>query len=85
MDLLIRSYISEKFFLLNLLFHSIDQMWPKNIGDVVLVMDEGQDMALDLVPSWVKVGRRYTPPTSPIVSFLLWLSRTRLWPLTWCR
>lgn len=54
-DLLIRSYLSDKFFLLEVLLNSIDQMWPKGIGEIILVLDEGDHWAADLVPPWVKI------------------------------
>ena len=54
-DLLIRSYVSDKFFLLEMLFDSIDQMWPKGIGDVILVLDKHDEVVQHIVPHWVKV------------------------------
>ncbi|GJP30813.1 hypothetical protein CLOM_g7143 [Closterium sp. NIES-68] len=54
-DLLVRSHVSDGFFLLEVLFRSIEQMWPRGLGDVVLVLDEGEDIVRDLVPPWVKV------------------------------
>ena len=54
-DLLIRAYVSPNFFLLGLLFQSIDLMWPKGIGDVILVLDEKDQVVHHIVPHWVKV------------------------------
>lgn len=54
-DLLIRSYLSENFFILQFLFDSLDLLWPKGIGDVVLVLDEGEQQLSHIVPHWVKV------------------------------
>lgn len=57
MDILIRSYFSTRLYLLAPLWRSIDLFWPKGIGEVVLVLDEG-DAALGaelLVPPWVAV------------------------------
>lgn len=56
-DILIRSYFSTRLYLLSPLWRSIDLLWPKGIGAVVLVLDEG-DAALGaeaLVPAWVTV------------------------------
>ncbi|CAI5974529.1 unnamed protein product [Closterium sp. NIES-64] len=54
-DLLIRSYVSDTFFLLEMLFDSIEQMWPRGIGDVILVLDEDNQIVEDIVPTWIKV------------------------------
>ncbi|GJP78962.1 hypothetical protein CLOP_g9219 [Closterium sp. NIES-67] len=54
-DLLIRSYVSDNFFLIAFLFASIEQMWPAGIGDVILVLDENDRHVEDIVPTWVKV------------------------------
>ncbi|CAI5961510.1 unnamed protein product [Closterium sp. NIES-64] len=53
-DLLIRSYVSDTFFLLEMLFDSIEQMWPRGIGDVILVLDEDNQIVEDIVPTWIK-------------------------------
>ena len=63
MDLLVRAYVSPNFFLLGLLFQSIDLMWPKGLGDVILVLDERDQVVHHMLPHWVKVrggstGRR---------------------------
>ncbi|CAI5526181.1 unnamed protein product, partial [Closterium sp. Naga37s-1] len=54
-DLLVRSHVSDAYFLIEVLFRSIEQMWPRGIGDVILVLDEGESVVRDLVPPWVKV------------------------------
>ncbi|GJP83340.1 hypothetical protein CLOP_g13505 [Closterium sp. NIES-67] len=54
-DLLIRSYVSDTFFLLEMLFDSIEQLWPRGIGDVILVLDEDNQIVEDIVPTWIKV------------------------------
>ncbi|CAI5957798.1 unnamed protein product [Closterium sp. NIES-64] len=54
-DLLVRSHVSDAYFLIEVLFRSIEQMWPRGIGDVILVLDEGEIVVRDLVPPWVKV------------------------------
>ncbi|GJP78960.1 hypothetical protein CLOP_g9218 [Closterium sp. NIES-67] len=54
-DLLIRSYVSDNFFLTAFLFASIEQMWPAGIGDVILVLDENDRHVEDIVPPWVKI------------------------------
>ncbi|GJP34559.1 hypothetical protein CLOM_g18992 [Closterium sp. NIES-68] len=54
-DLVIRSYLSEKLFLLYSLLTSVELMWPRGIGRIVLVLDEGDDVAMHLVPPWVQV------------------------------
>ena len=62
-DLLVRAHVSPNFFLLGLLFQSIDLMWPKGVGDVILVLDERDQVVHHMLPHWVKVrggstGRR---------------------------
>ena len=62
-DLLVRAHVSPNFFLLGLLFQSIDLMWPKGLGDVILVLDERDQVVHHMLPHWVKVrggstGRR---------------------------
>ncbi|CAI5481733.1 unnamed protein product [Closterium sp. Yama58-4] len=57
-DLLVRSHVSDAYFLMEVLFRSIEQMWPRGIGDVILVLDEGESGVRDLVPPWVKVSQR---------------------------
>ncbi|CAI5974545.1 unnamed protein product [Closterium sp. NIES-64] len=57
-DLLVRSHVSDAYFLIEVLFRSIEQMWPRGIGDVILVLDEGEIVVRDLVPPWVKVSQR---------------------------
>ncbi|CAI5943810.1 unnamed protein product [Closterium sp. NIES-64] len=54
-DLVIRSYLSEKLFLLYSLLTSVELMWPRGIGRVVVVLDEGDDVAMHLMPPWVQV------------------------------
>ncbi|CAI7857576.1 unnamed protein product, partial [Closterium sp. NIES-53] len=53
-DLVVRSYVSDNFFLTAFLFASIEQMWPAGIGDVILVLDESDRHVEDIVPPWVK-------------------------------
>ncbi|CAI6009321.1 unnamed protein product [Closterium sp. NIES-65] len=54
-DLVVRSYVSDNFFLTAFLFASIEQMWPAGIGDVILVLDESDRHVEDIVPPWVKI------------------------------
>ncbi|CAI5974531.1 unnamed protein product [Closterium sp. NIES-64] len=54
-DLVVRSYVSDNFFLTAFLFASIEQMWPAGIGDVILVLDEADRHVEDIVPPWVKI------------------------------
>ncbi|CAI5472959.1 unnamed protein product [Closterium sp. Yama58-4] len=54
-DLVIRTYLSEKIFLLYSLLTSVELMWPRGIGRVVVVLDEGDDVAMHLMPPWVQV------------------------------
>ncbi|CAI5948344.1 unnamed protein product [Closterium sp. NIES-65] len=54
-DLVIRSHVSSSFFLLEMLFDSIEQMWPRGIGDVILILDSDERLAEDLIPTWIKV------------------------------
>ncbi|GJP36562.1 hypothetical protein CLOM_g21056 [Closterium sp. NIES-68] len=64
-DLVIRSYVSTTFFLLEMLFASIEQMWPRGIGDVILVLDADEQLAEDLIPTWVKVYYEENPLNLP--------------------
>ncbi|GJP82720.1 hypothetical protein CLOP_g12967 [Closterium sp. NIES-67] len=64
-DLVIRSHVSSTFFLLEMLFASIEQMWPRGIGDVILILDSDERLAEDLIPTWIKVYYEHNPLKLP--------------------
>eukprot|EP00276_Gloeochaete_wittrockiana_P004862 CAMPEP_0184645152 /NCGR_PEP_ID=MMETSP0308-20130426/1687_1 /TAXON_ID=38269 /ORGANISM="Gloeochaete witrockiana, Strain SAG 46.84" /LENGTH=326 /DNA_ID=CAMNT_0027073995 /DNA_START=368 /DNA_END=1345 /DNA_ORIENTATION=+ len=61
-DLIIRSFRRDASLLL-MLFRSIDLYWPKNIGNIIVVLDEGEEyFARSLFPHYVKVYYSMFPP-----------------------
>mmetsp|Transcript_19349 Transcript_19349/g.31690 ORF Transcript_19349/g.31690 Transcript_19349/m.31690 type:complete len:435 (+) Transcript_19349:264-1568(+) len=54
-DLIVRTFSRDTSLLL-MFFKSVDLFWPKNIGDIIVVLDEGEEyLVRPLLPAYVKV------------------------------
>lgn len=50
---------------LQYMFYSIDLFWPKNIGDVILILDKGEESMHKEFPSYVKIFYESFPERFP--------------------
>jgi hypothetical protein len=48
------------------MFKSVELFWPKNIGDIILILDKGEeDLTAGVAPSYVKIFYESFPKGVP--------------------